>query len=154
MSTSLGKKVADLSGITESGMALKLSQLRGGHVVVYFYPKDNTPGCTREAEEFRDLRETFSKHGCAIVGVSRDTVASHGRFHGKHELGFPLIADTDETWCSAFDVIGDKILYGKHYTGVIRSTFLIDPGGVLIAEWRGVKVPAHAAAVLERLTQA
>ncbi|MEO7431595.1 MAG: peroxiredoxin [Dokdonella sp.] len=154
MSTSLGTKVPELSGITESGEPLTLSQLRGGHVVVYFYPKDNTPGCTREAGDFRDLRAKFQSHGCTIIGVSRDSVASHGRFHGKHELGFALIADTDEAWCRAFDVIGDKILYGKHYTGVIRSTFLMDPDGILIAEWRSIKVPGHAAAVLERLTHA
>jgi peroxiredoxin Q/BCP len=151
MTQVLGKKVANLSGVTESGEPLKLSQLRGHHVVVYFYPKDNTPGCTREAQEFRDLHAQFSKRNCEIIGVSRDTAASHGRFRDKHDLPFPLIADTDEVWCRAFDVIGDKVLYGKHYTGVIRSTFLLDPQGVLVAQWRSIKVPGHAAEVLARL---
>jgi peroxiredoxin Q/BCP len=154
MTLALGKKVPELSGVTENGDSLRLSQLRGRHVVVYFYPKDNTPGCTREAQNFRDLHAKFRKLGCEIVGVSRDTAASHGRFRGKHDLSFRLIADTDEAWCRAFDVIGDKVLYGKHYTGVIRSTFLIDPDGVLVAEWRAVKVPGHVAAVLERLALA
>ncbi len=154
MPIAVGKTVPDLSGITGSEEPLKLSHYRGQHVVVYFYPKDSPPGCTREAQDFRDLYAKFREHGCEVIGVSRDAVASHGRFRSRHDLGFPLIADTDEVWCRAFDVIGDKVLYGKQYTGVIRSTFLIDPTGVLIAQWRGVKVPGHAQAVLERLAGA
>jgi peroxiredoxin Q/BCP len=154
MTVALGKKVPKLAGVLQDGGTLELSELRGRHVAVYFYPKDNTPGCTREAQDFRDLHGEFRKRGCEIVGVSRDSAVSHGKFRQKHTLPFPLIADTDEAWCRAFDVIGAKVLYGKPYVGVIRSTFLINPDGVLVAEWRGVKVPGHAAAVLERLEQA
>jgi peroxiredoxin Q/BCP len=154
MTPALGKKVPKLKGVLQEGGTLAMADLRGQYVVVYFYPKDHTPGCTREAQDFRDLYREFRRHGCEVVGVSRDSAASHGKFRQKHELAFPLVADVDEAWCQAFGVIGDKVLYGKHYTGVIRSTFLIDPEGVLIAEWRGVKVPGHAAAVLERLEQA
>ncbi|GAA0705733.1 peroxiredoxin [Dokdonella soli] len=147
-----GKKVPKLKGVLQDGSTLALSDLRGSHVVVYFYPKDATPGCTSEAHAFRDLYPAFRKHGCEIVGVSRDSAASHVKFRDKHELPFPLVADTDETWCNAFGVLGEKALYGRRFIGVIRSTFLIDADGVLVAEWRGVKVAGHAAAVLERLT--
>jgi peroxiredoxin Q/BCP len=153
MTPALGKKVPNLKGVLHDGTTLSLAKLRGRHVVVYFYPKDLTTGCTREAQDFRDLSAEFHKRGCEIVGVSRDSEASHGKFRQKHDLEFPLVSDADEVWCEAFGVIGAKVLYGKHYVGIIRSTFLIDPDGVLVAEWRGVKVPGHAAAVLERLKQ-
>ncbi len=153
MTPALGKKVPKLKGCLQDGGTLTLAELRGRHVVVYLYPKDHTPGCTREAQDFRDLYIEFQKRSCEIIGVSRDSVVSHGKFHQKHDLEFPLIADTDEVWCQAFGVIGSKVLYGKHYVGVIRSTFLINPDGVLVAEWRGVKVPGHATDVLERLKQ-
>ena len=154
MTVALGKKIPKLKGTLQDGGTLSLEELRGQHVVIYFYPKDHTPGCTREAQDFRDLYAKFRKQRCEILGVSRDSAVSHGKFRQKHELEFPLVADVDETWCQAFGVIGAKVLYGKHYVGVVRSTFLIDPDGVLIAEWRGVKVPGHAAAVFDRLTQA
>jgi thioredoxin-dependent peroxiredoxin len=147
----IGKKVPKLKGVLHDGSTLSLSDLRGQSVVVYFYPKDNTPGCTNEAHGFRDLYKQFRKLGCEIIGVSRDAAASHAKFRDKHALPFPLVADTDETWCNAFGVLGEKTLYGRHFIGVIRSTFLIDPNGTLVAEWRGVRVPGHAAAVLERL---
>lgn len=146
-----GDRVPDLTGTIQDGSTLKLSDLRGGPVVVYFYPKDATPGCTLEAQDFRDLHPKFKALGCAVVGVSRDSAASHERFRCKQALPFPLVADTDEAWCRAFDVIHEKVLYGKRHLGVVRSTFLIDGDGRLVAEWRGVKVPGHAAAVLERL---
>jgi len=149
----VGRKVPKLSGTLHDGGVLALADLRGSAVVVYFYPKDQTPGCTNEAHDFRDLHAQFREHDCEIVGVSRDSVASHAKFRDKHALPFPLVADTDETWCSAFGVLGEKSLYGRRFIGVIRSTFLIDAQGVLAAEWRGVKVPGHAAAVLDRLTQ-
>ena len=149
-----GKKVPKLKGVREDGGTLALADLRGRFVVVYFYPKDHTPGCTREAADFRDLHAEFLKHKCEIIGVSRDAVASHDKFRSKHDLPFPLIADTDETWCRAFGVLGEKTLYGRHFIGVIRSTFLFGPNGALIAEWRGVKVAGHAAAVLARLASA
>jgi peroxiredoxin Q/BCP len=148
----VGKKAPRLTGTLHDGSSLSLSDLRGGSVAVYFYPKDQTPGCTNEAHDFRDLYAQFRKHDCEIVGVSRDSAASHTKFRDKHALPFPLVADTDETWCNAFGVLGEKSLYGRRFIGVIRSTFLIDAQGVLVAEWRGVKVPGHAAAVLARLT--
>lgn len=147
----LGKTAPQLTGVLADGDEFALADLRGRNVVVYFYPKDSTPGCTREAQDFRDLHSEFQKLDCEIVGVSRDSAASHGRFIAKQALPFPLVADTDEAWCKAFDVLGEKVLYGRRFIGVIRSTFLLDPAGALVAEWRGVKVPGHAAAVLQRL---
>lgn len=150
----IGKRVPPLKGTIDDGSSLDLKSLRGKWVVVYFYPKDSTPGCTIEAKDFRDLHARFRKLGCEIIGVSRDSAASHARFRSKQELPFSLVADVDETWCKAFDVIHEKVLYGKHHLGIVRSTFLIDPEGVLRAEWRGLKVPGHAAEVLEQLASA
>jgi len=149
----IGKKVPKLKGVLHDGSTLALADLRGQAVVVYFYPKDNTPGCTNEAHGFRDLYKQFRKAGCEIVGVSRDSAASHAKFREKHALPFPLVADTDEAWCNAFGVLGEKTLYGRKFVGVIRSTFLVDAEGTLVAEWRNVRVPGHAAAVLERAIQ-
>jgi peroxiredoxin Q/BCP len=146
-----GRKVPRLSGVLHDGSTLALQDLRGGAVVVYFYPKDATAGCTREAQDFRDLHPAFRRLGCTILGVSRDSAASHARFREKQALPFALVADTDERWCEAFGVLGEKTLYGRRFVGVIRSTFLVDASGTLAAEWRGVKVPGHAAAVLERV---
>ncbi len=147
----LGDKVADLSGQTADG-EVRLRGLKGKFVVVYFYPKDNTTGCTREAHDFRDLYKTFVKKGADVLGVSRDSLKSHEGFRTKQALPFALVSDTDESWCRAFDVIHEKVLYGRRYLGVVRSTFLIGPDGRLRREWRGVKVPGHAAAVLEALS--
>jgi peroxiredoxin Q/BCP len=132
-----------------TGGELTLSALRGKKVVLYFYPKDNTPGCTTEGLQFRDLYPKFKKAGAEIVGVSRDSLRSHENFKAKLELPFPLIADTDETLCSLFSVIKMKKMYGKEVRGIERSTFLIDAEGVLRHEWRGVKVPGHVDAILE-----
>ncbi|WP_233843139.1 peroxiredoxin [Dyella sp. 2HG41-7] len=148
----LGKKVPKLQGVTGDGSTLKLDSLKGQWVVLYFYPKDSTPGCTNEAKDFRDLYPKFKKRHAEIVGVSRDSAKSHANFASKQELPFPLVSDPDETWCNAFDVIHEKVLYGKRHMGVVRSTFLIDPDGKLAAEWRGVKVPGHALAVLDDLS--
>lgn len=150
----IGKPVPKLTGLSAGGSHLDLQTLRGKWIVIYFYPRDATPGCTTEAGDFRDLHGKFHELGCEILGVSRDSVASHARFRAKQEIPFELIADTDEVWCNAFDVIHEKILYGKRHLGVVRSTFLVDPDGVLRAEWRGVKVPGHAEAVLEQLANA
>lgn len=152
--TKIGTRVPKLSGTIQSGDALKLADLRGQWVALYFYPKDNTTGCTREAGEFRDLYTKFRRRGAAIVGVSRDSARSHSGFKEKLGLPFALVADTDEAWCKAFDVIRKKKLYGREYLGVERSTFLIDPEGKLVREWRGVKVPGHAQAVLDALPAA
>jgi peroxiredoxin Q/BCP len=111
-----------------------------------------TPGCTLEAQDFQRLYSKFRKAGAEIVGVSRDSVASHEKFCAKHKLAFPLVADEDESWCRAFGVIGEKVLYGKKHIGVIRSTFLFGADGKLAEAWRNVRVPGHAEKVLERLT--
>ncbi len=150
----IGKRVPSLAGTTDSGDVLESDTLLNQWVVIYFYPRDSTPGCTSEAVDFGKLAPRFRKLGCTILGVSRDSVASHARFREKHALSFSLIADTDETWCNAFDVIHEKVLYGKRHLGVVRSTFLIDPEGVLRAEWRGVNVTGHAQAVLDALMDA
>jgi len=146
-----GDKVPKLKGTLQDGSKFALAELAGHPFVIYFYPKDNTQGCTIEASDFRDLYPKFRKRDCEIVGVSRDTVLSHDKFRRKYNLPFPLVADVDETWCNAFGVIGEKVLYGKPYVGVIRSTFLVGADGRIAAEWRGVRVPGHAQAVLERL---
>jgi peroxiredoxin Q/BCP len=147
----IGKNVPALRGATGDGDTLKLADLKGQWVVLYFYPKDSTPGCTNEAKDFRDLYPAFRKRHAEIVGVSRDSAKSHANFAAKQELPFPLVSDPDEAWCKAFDVIHEKVLYGKRHMGVVRSTFLIDPDGRLAAEWRGVKVPGHAQAVLDAI---
>jgi len=149
-----GQRIPDLDGAIDDGTTLALADHRGGPVVVYFYPRDNTTGCTREAQDFRDLYPRFREHGCTVIGVSRDTAASHAKFRERNALPFPLVADTDGAWCEAFGVLGEKVLYGRRFIGIVRSTFLIDADGVLVAEWRKVKVPGHAAAVLERLSGA
>jgi len=151
--TEIGKKAPRIKGALDDGSTLALADLRGHPVVVYFYPKDNTPGCTSEAHGFRDLHKAFRKAGCVVLGVSRDSVASHAKFRDRHALPFHLVADVDETWCNAFGVLGEKTLYGRKFVGVIRSTFLIDAAGTLVAEWRNVRVPGHADAVLERIGQ-
>lgn len=150
----IGKKAPSVKGATGDGAALKLSDLKGQWVVVYFYPKDSTPGCTTEAQQFRDLYPQFRKRQAQIIGVSRDSVKSHANFAAKQALPFPLISDADETWCNAFDVIHEKMLYGKRYLGIVRSTFLLDPEGKLFMEWRSVKVAGHAQAVLDALPSA
>ncbi len=144
----LGKKVADFT--TEStGGPFKLSAHKGQPVVLYFYPKDNTPGCTTEGAQFRDLYPQFKKVGAVVVGCSRDSLKSHEGFKGKMAFPFELLSDADEKLCSQFDVIKMKNMYGKKVRGIERSTFVIDADGKLAKEWRGVKVPGHAEAVLD-----
>ena len=145
----VGKKVADFSAESTSGSSRKLSQLKGQNVVIYFYPKDNTPGCTREGQEFRDNSKAFAKANTVILGVSRDSLKSHLRFAEKQEFDFELLSDPDEKLCKAFDVIKEKNMYGRKVMGIERSTFLIDAKGVLQQEWRKVRVPGHVEAVLE-----
>ena len=130
----------------------RLSEHRGQPVVIYFYPRDNTPGCTTEAQNFRDLHAEFRKLNCLVVAISRDSIKSHAGFAGKHGLPFPLLSDADETVCRQFDVIKLKNLYGKPVLGIERSTFLLSPDGVIIREWRGVKVAGHASEVLAAVT--
>ena len=131
------------------GQPFSLAAVRGKTLVLYFYPKDSTPGCTTEAQQFRDLHDEFVQAGCVIAGVSRDSVKSHENFKAKQSLPFTLISDADETLCTQFAVIKEKKLYGKLVRGVERSTFVIDGQGVLRHEWRGVKAPGHAQEVLD-----
>jgi peroxiredoxin Q/BCP len=126
-----------------------LSQARGTSLVLYFYPKDSTPGCTTEAGEFRDLHAQFRKAGCTVFGISRDSLKSHEGFKARLKLPFELLSDAEEAACALFGVIKQKLLYGKPVRGIERSTFVIDGNGVLRREWRGVKAPGHAAEVLE-----
>jgi thioredoxin-dependent peroxiredoxin len=144
-----GNKVPDFSLPMTGGGTWRLKDAAGSKLVIYFYPRDMTSGCTRESQDFRDLAAAFRKAGTAIVGISRDSVASHDRFAAKESLPFPLLADIEEKVCKLFDVIKLKSLYGRKYLGVERSTFLVDGAGRLQQEWRNVKVPGHAEAVLE-----
>lgn len=127
--------------------------LIGRWSVLYFYPRDNTPGCTREGQAFRDLSPAFTEAGAQILGVSRDGLAAHERFKEKQQFPFPLVSDPDEALCILFDVIKDKKLYGKAYRGIERSTFLLDPEVNVARQWRNVKVPGHAEAVLQALQE-
>ncbi len=129
--------------------AFRLSDHAGHAVVLYFYPKDNTPGCTTEGEQFRDLHAQFVKAGAVVAGVSRDSLKSHANFKAKMGFPFPLLSDPDEALCKQFDVIRMKNMYGKQVRGIERSTFLIGREGNLVREWRRVKVPGHAQEVLD-----
>jgi peroxiredoxin Q/BCP len=131
------------------GKHFRLGDARGRKVVLYFYPKDNTPGCTTEGQQFRDLFAEFQKASCDVYGISRDSLKSHENFKTKMAFPFELLSDADETACKAFDVIKMKNMYGKKVRGIERSTFVIDGRGVLRREWRGVKVPGHAQEVLD-----
>jgi len=144
-----GSKVPEFSLPMTGGGTWSLKDAAGRKLVIYFYPRDMTSGCTREAQDFRDRHAAFRKAGVEIVGVSRDSVASHDRFAAREALPFPLLADTDERVCKLFDVIKEKSLYGRKYLGIDRSTFLLDGSGRLRHEWRNVKVPGHVEAVLE-----
>jgi thioredoxin-dependent peroxiredoxin len=144
-----GTKVPEFSLPMTGGGTWSLKEAAGRNLVIYFYPKDMTSGCTRESQDFRDLAPKFRKAGTQIIGVSRDSVASHDKFAAKEALPFALLADTDEKLCKLFDVIKEKSLYGRKYLGIERSTFLLDGKGCLRQEWRKVKVPGHAEEVLE-----
>jgi peroxiredoxin Q/BCP len=145
----LNRVVADFTCPATGGKAVQLKSLRGKKVVLYFYPKDSTPGCTTEGQEFRDLHAKFRRAGAIIFGVSRDSLASHEKFKEKLELPFELLSDSDEKVCRQFDVIREKSLYGRKFMGVERSTFLVDGKGKLRQEWRKVRVKGHAEEVLE-----
>jgi thioredoxin-dependent peroxiredoxin len=145
----LGKKIPDFSAPATGGATFRLSDHKGHPVVLYFYPKDNTPGCTTEGADFRDLYKHLRKLGAVVAGVSRDSLKSHEGFCAKMEFPFPLVSDADEKLCAQFDVIRMKNMYGKQVRGIERSTFLIGPDGKLAREWRKVKVAGHAAEVLE-----
>jgi thioredoxin-dependent peroxiredoxin len=143
----LGTKVADFSAASTNG-TFRLSDHKGEAVVLYFYPKDNTPGCTTEGAQFRDAYKAFRKAGATVVGISRDSIKSHEGFKAKMEFPFELVSDADEKLCTQFDVIKMKNMYGKQVRGIERSTFLIDRDGKLAREWRKVKVDGHVDEVL------
>jgi peroxiredoxin Q/BCP len=145
-------KVADFSLPASDNQTFTLSGARGKHLVIYFYPKDNTPGCTTEAQQFRDLYAKFKKANCEVVGVSRDSIKSHENFKAKFTLPFALLSDADETACNLFGVIKQKNMYGKQVRGIERSTFVIDKDGMLRHEWRGLKADGHAQEVLDFVT--
>lgn len=144
----LNTQVSDFE-LPATGNSFRLSAQHGKTVILYFYPKDSTPGCTTEAQQFRDLHPSFTELNSVVAGVSRDSLRSHENFKSKQELPFTLISDAEETLCNYFNVIKDKKLYGKSVRGIERSTFVIDANGVLRGEWRGVKVPGHAQEVLD-----
>ena len=145
----LGQPVPDFELPATGGKLFRLSAAKGKPVVLYFYPKDSTPGCTTEAQQFRDLHAEFLAQGCGIYGISRDSLKSHDSFKAKQCLPFGLLSDSAETVCSLFGVIKMKNMYGKQVRGIERSSFVIDGQGVLRREWRGVKVPGHAQEVLD-----
>ncbi len=147
--SSLNRVVADFTGQSTGDKQIRLRDLRGKNVVIYFYPKDSTPGCTLEGQDFRDLHGKFRRADTVILGVSRDSLASHEKFKAKQKFTFDLLSDPDEKLCSQFDVIREKNMYGRKVLGIERSTFLIDKNGKLRREWRKVKVKGHAEEVLQ-----
>ena len=148
MAIELGKPVPDFSAPATGGDTITLSELRGKQVVIYFYPKASTPGCTTEGGDFRDRKTAFDAANTVVIGVSRDGLRAQENFKAKQDFNFELISDKDETVCQLFDVIKLKKMYGKEHLGIERSTFLIDQDGKLAQEWRGVKVPGHVDEVL------
>jgi|SRR5690606_924781 len=148
MTVTVGKKVPAFSVPATGGKSLGLKDFKGKRLVLYFYPKDSTPGCTTEGQDFRDHYKQFLKANCDILGVSQDSLKRHDNFKGKQEFPFELLSDEDGTLCELFDVIKLKKMYGKEFMGIERSTFLIDENGKLAQEWRKVKVPGHVAEVL------
>ena len=147
--SAIDKTVPDFSAAMTNGQTFQLSDYKGKKIVLYFYPKDNTPGCTTESIGFRDLHPEFKAANTLVFGISRDSVRSHEGFKTKLELPFELISDPDETLCSLFNVMKMKNMYGKQVRGIERSTFVIDASGVLVKEWRGVKVPGHVDELLK-----
>lgn len=147
--TEVGKKVPDFTGEATGDRTISLSDLKGSRLVLYFYPRDSTPGCTTEGQAFRDHYQDFRKANCEIIGVSKDSLRRHENFKAKQDFPFELISDPDEKLCRLFDVIKLKKMYGREFEGIERSTFLIDEKGVLRAEWRKVKVKGHVEEVLE-----
>ncbi len=145
----MNRVVGDFTADATGDQKIRLKDLRGKNVVIYFYPKDSTPGCTTEGRDFSALHSKFKRANTIILGVSRDSLASHEKFKEKQGFPFDLLSDPEETLCRKFDVIQEKTLYGRKFMGVVRSTFLIDADGKLRREWRNVKVKGHAEEVLE-----
>ena len=148
MTIDVNDKAPAFTAAASGERTLSLADFAGQTLVLYFYPRDNTPGCTQEGEAFRDLHADFRAAGAAIVGVSRDSVKKHENFRAKYAFPFDLIADSDETLCNAYGVLKEKSMYGKKHIGIERSTFVIDGDGIIRHIWRGVKVPGHVEQVL------
>ena len=148
MTVEVGKKVPAFKLPATGGKTISLSSLKGKNIVLYFYPRDSTPGCTTEGQDFRDSIAKFKRQNCVILGVSRDTIASHEKFKEKQKFPFDLLSDSEEELCNLFDVIKLKNMYGKKHLGIERSTFIINDKGVLKQEWRKVKVKGHVDEVL------
>ncbi len=144
--------IADFTLPATGGKNFSLSGAKGHRLVVFFYPKDNTPGCSTEAQQFRDLYQQFKEHDCEVVGISRDGLKSHENFKEKFTLPFELLSDQDETVCNLFGVMKQKNMYGKQVRGIERSTFVFDSNGALSREWRGLKADGHAQQVLDFVT--
>ena len=136
-------KAPNFLGLIDENNQISLSDYKGSFLVLYFYPKDKTSGCTIQSQDFRDYKNKFANKNCKIIGISRDSIKSHKSFTEKESLNFPLISDPDETMCNAYGVMKEKSMYGRKYMGIERSTFVIDPEGNLVKELRGVKVPGH-----------
>ena len=149
----IGDKIPEILGINAEGAEVKASDFAGKKLAIYFYPKDNTSACTMEARDFTAAVPQFEALNAKVIGVSRDSVKTHEGFCTRQELGIELVSDKSEELCTAFDVIKPKVMYGKPCRGIVRSTFLIDPQGRLAFEWRGVKVPGHVEAVLEKIRE-
>ena len=145
----IGEKVANFSLPATGDQTLSLNEFKNQNLIIYFYPKDSTPGCTLEGQNFRDLYDDFQQLNTAILGVSRDSLKAHENFKAKQQFPFDLLSDADEALCRQFDVIHEKNMYGRKVMGIVRSTFLIDGKGVLRNEWRKVRVKGHAEEVLE-----
>ena len=150
---SVGKNVPDFTLPATGEQDISLSDFKGSNVVIYFYPRDSTPGCTTEGQNFRDLINTFRRRKTVILGISRDSIKSHENFKAKQEFPFELLSDADEKACKLFDVIKEKNMYGRKVMGIERSTFLIDGSGKLRREWRKVKVKGHVDEVLEAIKE-
>ena len=148
---SIGKKLSNFTIAATGEKDISLSALKGKNIVLYFYPKDSTPGCTKEGQDFSDNIHKFQAHNTVILGVSRDSIKSHENFKAKQKYSFDLLSDKDEKLCAYFDVIKEKNMYGKKMMGIERSTFLIDGKGVLRKEWRKVKIEGHIREVLETI---
>ena len=148
MTIEVGKKVPAFKLPATGEQTISLTSLKGKNIVLYFYPRDSTPGCTTEGQDFRDNIAKFKRQDCVVLGVSRDTIASHEKFKAKQKFPFDLLSDTEEELCNLFDVIKLKNMYGKKHLGIERSTFIINKKGVLKREWRKVKVKEHVAEVL------
>ncbi len=153
MQPTLNKPMPDFALASTEGTSVSLADFRGKSVVLYFYPRDNTPGCTQEGEDFRDHYASFIRHNAVVLGVSRDTLQQHCKFKQKYQFPFALLADPDEVVCRQYGLLKNKMMYGKPVTGVERTTYLIDSKGILRQLWQKVKVEGHVAAVLDALAQ-